>query len=50
MNITQPVFQIGGIVGSVVVVYFAVRVVATICDPRVWRLALGRRLPEDLEE
>ena len=32
MNITQPVFQIGGIVGSVVVVYFAIRVAATILD------------------
>lgn len=49
MNITRPVFEIGGIVGSVVVAYFAVRVVATICGPLVWRLALGRTRPEDEE-
>lgn len=50
MNITQPVFQIGGIVGSIVLAYFAVRLVATICDPRAWRLVPGRQRPENNEE
>lgn len=49
MIIPRPMFEISGIVGSIVVAYFVVRAVGTIVDPRVWRLALGRTRSEDLE-